>query len=126
MIKHKTRFVADVQHLSSSSCASRRRECMCRGLVPDVVRVAVPCMPLPHFAAVVAVCGDVMIDAVVKLRPHGTAAAIEDNIILRAVHSAPRATHSVAPTLRRYATTSALFSLIAFLRGVSPCLQHSE
>ena len=52
-----------------------------------------------------------------------------NNSILRAVHSAPRATHSGAPTLRRYAITSALFRLIAFLRGVSQlslCLQHSE
>ena len=78
---------------------------------PAVVCAAVSYMPLPHFAAVVAVCDDVMIDAVVKLRPHSTAAAIENNSILRAVHSAPRATYSGAPTLRRYAT-SALFSLI--------------
>ena len=49
-----------------------------------------------------------------------------NNSILRAVHSAPRATHSGAPTLRRYATTSALFCLIASLRGVLPDLQHSE
>ena len=49
-----------------------------------------------------------------------------NNSILRAVHSAPRATHSGAPTLRRYAITSALLLLIASLRGVSPCLQHSE
>ena len=49
-----------------------------------------------------------------------------NNSILRAVHSAPRATHSGAPTLRRYAITSALLLLIASLRGVSPDLQHSE
>ena len=49
-----------------------------------------------------------------------------NNSILRAVHSAPRAAHSGAPTLRRYAMTSAFFSSIAFLRGVLPFLQHSE
>jgi hypothetical protein len=126
MIKHKTRFVADVQQLSSSSCVSRRRECMCRGLVPAFVCGAVSCMPLPHFAAVVAVCDGVMIDAVVKLRPHSTAAAIENNSILRGVHSAPRAAHAGAPTLRRLAATSALFLSIAISRGVTPDLQHSE
>jgi hypothetical protein len=47
-----------------------------------------------------------------------------NNSILRAVHSAPRATHSGAPKLRRYATTPALFSLTASLRGVPPHLQH--
>jgi hypothetical protein len=49
-----------------------------------------------------------------------------NNSILRGVHSAPPATHSGAPTLRRYAITSALLLSIASLRGVQPILQHSE
>ena len=37
-----------------------------------------------------------------------------------------RRRHSGAPMLRKYATTSLLFSSMARLRGVSPSLQRSE